>query len=30
VVMAELGKRPAVVAKRPAFPTWAKATQLGR
>jgi len=30
VVMAELAKRPSSVAKRPAFPTWAKGTELGQ
>jgi len=30
VVMAELAKRPSSVAKRPAFPTWAKGTELGK
>ena len=30
VLLAELGKRPSVVAKRPAFPTWAKGTEVGR
>jgi tricorn protease len=30
VLMAEIGKRPATAAKRPAFPTWAKEGNAGR